>query len=107
MSIELKTVSGRLLKEYIFLPQKINSEYHNWVPPIYMDEWAFHNPAKNRALSYSEVIRVMAYKDGNPVGRIMGIVNKKYNELHGLKNVSFFNLDCYNDSAVAHALISF
>jgi hypothetical protein len=37
----------------------------------------------------------------------MGILNKKYNEQHGLKNVSFFNLDCRDDLAIAHALIGF
>jgi hypothetical protein len=47
MSIELKVVTTKSqLKEYIFLPQKIYSGYPNWVPPIYMDEWAFHNPKK-------------------------------------------------------------
>lgn len=108
MSIEIKTVgTKRQLKEYIFLPQKIYFAYPNWVPPIYMDEWAFHNPKKNKALFYSEVIRVIAYQDQKPVGRIMGIINKKYNQQHGLKNVSFFNLDCINDLSVTRTLVNF
>jgi hypothetical protein len=108
MPIELKVVSIKSqLKEYIFLPQKIYSSYPNWVPPIYMDERAFHNPNKNRALSYSEIIRVIAYQNSIPVGRIMGIINKKYNEQHGLKTVSFFNLDCIDDATIAHGLIEY
>ena len=108
MTIELKTiVTKNQLKEFIFLPQKLYSAYLNWVPPIYMDEWAFHDPKKNRALLYSDVIRVLAYQNGKPIGRIMGIINKKYNEQHNLKNVSFFNLDCIDDSAVSQALIKF
>lgn len=108
MPIELKVVSTKSqLKEYIFLPQKIYSSYPNWVPPIYMDEWAFHNPKKNRALSYSEVVRLIAYQNNTPVGRVMGIINKKYNDQHGLKNVSFFNLDCIDDVTTSHALIRF
>ena len=108
MSVVLKPVSGKdQLKEYIFLPQKIYSAHPNWVPPIYMDEWAFHNPKKNKALSYSDVIRVIAYIDGKPVGRIMGIINKKYNEQHGLQNVNFFNLDSTDDATVTHALTRF
>lgn len=108
MSIELNVVNTKSqLSEYIFLPQKIYSNHPNWVPPIYMDEWAFHNPKKNSALSYSEVIRLIAYQNNTPVGRVMGIINKRYNELHGLKNVSFFNLDCIDDTATSHALISF
>ncbi len=108
MSIELRTVTTKSqLKEYIFLPKKLYVAYPNWVPPIYIDEWAFHNPEKNRALSTAEVIRVIAYQNNIPVGRVMGILNKKYNEQHGLKNVSFFNLDCKDDSHIAHALIRF
>jgi len=108
MAIELKTViSNNQLKEYIFLPQKIYSDYPNWVPPIYMDEWALHNPKKNRAFSYSEVIRVIAYQNGAPVGRVMGIINKRYNEQHGLKNVHFFNLDCIDEVTVAQLLLEF
>ena len=108
MAIQLITVSTKsLLKEYIFLPRKIYSGYTNWVPPIYMDEWAFHNSKKNRALLHSEVIRLLAYRDGKAVGRIMGIINKKYNEQHRLRNVSFFNLDCLNDTTIAHTLIQF
>ncbi|MBK5278277.1 MAG: hypothetical protein JJE09_05375 [Bacteroidia bacterium] len=108
MSIELKTVITKSqLREFIFLPKKIYSQHANWVPPIYIDEWAFHNPKKNNALSYSEVIRVIAYQDKIAVGRVMGILNKKYNEKHGLKNVSFFNLDIIDDHAVSHALLDF
>ncbi len=108
MTLVIETVTNhKQLKEFIFLPQKLYSAHLNWVPPIYMDEWAFHNPKKNRALSYSDVIRVVAYQNGESIGRIMGIINKKYNKQHGLKNVSFFNLDCIDDSVVAHALIGF
>ncbi len=108
MSLKIVTVTSKgLLKKYIFLPQKIYSGYPNWVPPVYMDEWAFHDPKKNRALHTSDVIRVIAFKDDKPVGRIMGIINKKYNDQHGLKNVSFFNLDCIPETSVAHALIQF
>ncbi len=108
MSVELRIVnSQRLLKEFIFLPQKIYSSRNNWVPPIYMDEWAFHNPKKNKALSYSEVTRAIAYQNGKPVGRIMGIINKKYNDQHDLKNISFFNLDCINNANVAQTLMGF
>ena len=58
-------------------------------------------------MSYSEVVRLIAYQNNTPVGRVMGIINKKYNDQHGLKNVSFFNLDCINDSTISHSLIAF
>lgn len=78
-----------------------------WVPPMYIDEWAFHNPKENKALASSDTVRVIAYQDGQPVGRIMGIIHHPYNQQHNEKTVRFFNLDCINDQQVAHSLIKF
>src|SRR6185369_6107354 len=107
MSISIKEISTRKeLKEYIRLPEIIYRGDSHWVPPIYADEWSFHDPKKNSALQYSETIRLFAYRDGKAIGRIMGIINKKYNEQKGEKTARFFNLDCVNNQAVAHELIS-
>jgi GNAT superfamily N-acetyltransferase len=76
------------------------------VPPLYTDEWSFHNPKLNSAFSYSLVTRFIAYKENKAVGRIMGIINKKYNELHEEKSARFYQLDCINDQEVASALIA-
>ena len=72
-----QVVTKRQLKQYIFLPKKVNASWSNWVPPLYADEWNFHDPRQNSALSYSEVIRLLAYRDQEVVGRIMGIINTK------------------------------
>lgn len=106
MSLTLTLVDSKsLLKEFIFLPEKIYKGNSRWVPPMYDDEWSFHNPTQNKALLYSDVIRVLAYEGGRPVGRIMGIINNKYNQEHKEKTARFFALDCINDQAFAHALI--
>lgn len=106
MALELKLVDSKsLLKEFIFLPEKIYRGSKRWVPPLYGDEWNFHDSRQNKALLYSDVIRVLLYKDNKPVGRIMGIINRKYNEDHHEKTARFFALDCINDQAAAHALI--
>jgi GNAT superfamily N-acetyltransferase len=106
MKIELRLVDSKsLLKEFIYLPEKIYRGDSRWVPPMYVDEWNFHNPEQNKALAYSDVIRLLAYQNGKIVGRIMGIINKKYNTDHGEHTVRFFALDCVNDQTIAHALI--
>jgi hypothetical protein len=94
------------LRDYIYFPEKFYKGDERWVPPIYADEWSFHDAKKNSALQYSDVIRLMAYCDGQAVGRIMGIINNKYNQQVGEKTARFFNLDCVNDQAVTHALVS-
>lgn len=104
--LTLQVVNTRqLLRQFIHLPENLSGGRPNWVPPIYMDEWNFHNPKNNSSLSYSETIRILAFSGSKPVGRIMGIINKRYNKKYGLSNASFFNLDCINDQQVAHALL--
>lgn len=106
MSLELKAVDSKsLLKEFIFLPEKIYKGNMRWVPPMYMDEWNFHDPKQNKALQYSDVIKILAYQNNQPVGRIMGIINHQYNTDHQEKTARFYALDCINDQNIAHALI--
>jgi GNAT superfamily N-acetyltransferase len=106
MSIEIKVVDSRhLLKEYIFLPKKIYEGDNRWVPPFYSEEWNFHDPKQNNALSYCHTVRLIAYRNGLPVGRIMGIIHHPYNLQQNEKTVRFFNLDCIQDQEVASALI--
>lgn len=106
MNLTLTLVDSKsLLKEFIFLPEKIYKGNSRWVPPMYVDEWSFHDPKQNKALLYSDVIRILAYEGNKPAGRIMGIINHKYNEEHNEKTARFFALDCINDQAVVHALM--
>lgn len=106
MSLTLKIVDSKTrLKDFIFLPEKIYKNDTRWVPPMYADEWSFHDPNQNKALEYSDVIRLVAYRNSNPIGRIMGIINKKYNLEHNESTARFFALDCINDQHVAHLLI--
>ena len=108
MSIEIREVKTRRdLRRFIFLPAKIHQDHLIWVPPLYMDEQRFFNPKKNRAFSYSEAILAVASKDGKTVGRIMGIINHRYNESRKEKHARFGFLECWNDQEVAHELLQF
>lgn len=107
MPLELKAVNSKaLLKEYIYLCKNIYQRETRWVPPFYEDEWAFHDPTKNKTLEHCETMRMIAYEDGKAVGRIMGIIHHPYNKLHQEKTARFFNLDCINNQNVANILIN-
>lgn len=106
MSIKIREVLSKSdLKKFINLPQEIHKNHTNWVPPIYMDEREFFNPKKNKAFSFSDTILLLAYKDNKLVGRIMGVINKKYNKDHHLSDGRFCFLETYNDFEVANELI--
>lgn len=106
MSLEIReVVSKRDLRDFVYLPAKIHAGHKNWVPPIYMDEFSFFNPRKNKSFNYSKYIMLLAYRDGNPVGRIMGLINLRYNERKNENNARFSYFETYDDQEVAHALI--
>jgi|WetSurSiteA1Bulk_404760.scaffolds.fasta_scaffold00012_27 hypothetical protein len=107
MQVYIKEVTSKAdLKLFIYLPEKIHASHNNWVPPLYFDEWDFYNPAKNRFFSDCDAILLLAFRDNEPCGRIMGIINHKYNSVHNEKTGRFFALECYNDPEVAVALTS-
>ena len=93
------------LREFIYLPSKIHQNDPNWLPPLYSDEWHLFNKKKNRSYQYAETIFYLAYKDGKPVGRIMGLVNNRYNSIKNEKHGRFCFMECYNDREVFHALL--
>lgn len=107
MALEIKEViSDSDRKTFIFLPAKIHKGHANWVPPIWMDEKKYFDPKKNRAFSYCDTVILLAYRRGRPVGRIMGIINRRYNEFRKEKTARFGYLETYEDKEVVHALLA-
>lgn len=107
MDIQIREVENRKdLKRFIFLPEKIHIGHKNWVPPIWMDEKKFFNPAKNDAFTYCYTTRLLAYRGDKPVGRILGIINRRYNDHTGEKQARWSFLETWEDREVVHALLS-
>ena len=106
MAVEIIEVKSRKqLKRFIYLPAKIHKNHKNWVPPIYIDEWQYFNHRKNHSFSYCDTILLLAVRDNKPAGRIMGIINHKYNEAHNESDGRFCLIETYNEQDVAHALL--
>lgn len=106
MEIRVKEVESKSdLKTFIYLPEKIHTNHHNWVPPIYMDEWSFFNPIKNKSFKHCDYLMLLAYKGSQAVGRCLGIIHHHYNEKHHEKNARFSFIETFNDQEVYHALI--
>jgi hypothetical protein len=106
MDVLIKEVQNRKdLKEFIFLPEKIHRNHETWVPPIYVDEWKYFDPKHNRSFTHCDVIKLLATRDGQPVGRIMGIINRKYNEIRDQKIARFGYLETWEDGEVVRALL--
>ena len=93
-------------RDFIYLPEKVHKNEPDWLPPIYMDEWELYDKKKNKSYQYADALLLLAYRDNKPVGRIMGIINKRYNALNNEQHGRFCFMECYNDKEVFHTLIT-
>ncbi|MCH5237115.1 MAG: N-acetyltransferase [Muribaculaceae bacterium] len=76
-----------------------------FVPPLVSDDVATLSPQKNPAFDFCDAVYYMAYRDGRPVGRIAGIINRQVNEKHGRATARFGFIDFIDDSEVVDALM--
>ncbi len=108
MSVEVREVATTAdFSHFLYLPEKIHRGHANWVHPIYLDDRDYFNPKKNKSFAYCDTIRLLAWRDGQPVGRVMGIIHHPYNAQHGEKDVRFSWLETWNDPEVFAALMGF
>jgi hypothetical protein len=99
---EVKT--ARQKRVFLKLPYRIHSGRSLWVPPLLMREKAFIDPGHNPHLAYSDTVLYLAWNDGEPVGRIMGIVNHKLNQIWDDRQARFCNFECIDDLDTARGL---
>ena len=107
MAIEIREVSGKKdLRTFIYLPEKLHATHPKWVHPIFADDWAYFNPKKNKAFAYCDAILLLARRSGGgDVGRIMGIINRRFNEFRNEKTARFGFLETEKDPEVVRALL--
>ncbi len=101
---EVKTRSDR--KKFICLPEKVHKSDPNWLPPLYVDEWVLFDEKKNKSYQYSDTVLYLAYRGKKVAGRIMGIINRRYNTIHNEQHGRFCFMECFEDQDVFKTLIS-
>ena len=92
-------------RDFIYLPSKVHKNEPDWLPPIYIDEWKLYDKKKNKSYQYADTVLYLAYKDNRLLGRIMGIVNNRYNAINNEKHGRFCFMECYEVQEVVHVLI--
>ncbi len=106
MAIEIRPVAPerRQLKKFIQFGIDLYKDSPYFVPPLISDDIETLLPDKNPAFDYCEAQSYMAYRDGQPVGRITVLVNNVVNERTGKKEARFSYLDFIDDDEVVDAL---
>ena len=74
-------------------------------PHLLLDEMNTFNPAKDPSYDVCESVQYLAYRDGQIVGRVAGILNRVANERWGVKKVRFGWIDFIDDYEVSRALL--
>lgn len=98
--------SKRQMNDFLALPQKIYKGNTCYVPDLDMDVRRWFDPKHNPGLQHADVMPFVAYSEaGEPVGRIVGIVNHKANQTWGNKCVRFGWIEFIDDTEVSRALL--
>ena len=100
---EIKT--NRELKRFVQFGVDLYKGNPYYCPPIILDEINTFKKSGNPALEVCEYVLYMAYRDGEVVGRIAGIVNYRANEAWGVKKCRFGWFETIDDYEVFKALL--
>jgi GNAT superfamily N-acetyltransferase len=112
VSVEGFGLGDPRIKEFAYLPWKLNHGDPNWTPPLMMDllgnkllgakglltaEHPYHESA--------EVTHFLARRDGRAVGRVSAAVNRRFNDFHDTKIGFFGFFEVENDQEATDALL--
>ncbi len=102
----VEAVTARDMKAFARYPLKLYKGNEFYVPCFTSDEKNIKNPKKNFAAKGCEVKCFLAYKNGEIVGRIAGIIVEESNRKFCEKKIRFSRFDFNGDDEVAEALLS-
>jgi len=98
--------SRRDLTRFIKLPWRLYRNEPNWVPPLLRERRQFLDRKRNPFFEHTDAELFLAWRDGQPVGRISAHIDRTFNEFQGNEWGLFGFFETENDPAVAGALLS-
>ena len=107
----VKIGSKRELHDFIRVPYHIYEHCPQYVPDLESSICELFDPQKNPAFEFSHIQPFVAYSLGDdqsaktPVGRIVGIINRKANERWQTRHVRFALIEFVDDQEVSRALV--
>jgi hypothetical protein len=101
----IKVQNKRQMKDFVDVAKLIYKGVEQYVPELDSDVRGLFDPRQNPSMKFSAIQPFVAYRNEVPVGRIVGIVNRKANETWKTKNVRFSMIEFIDDIDVSRALI--
>jgi len=104
--VEVRPVqSKRDLRRFIKLPWRLYSNAGQWVPPLVYERRRHLDRRRNPFFEHAEAEYFLAWRDGEPVGRISAHVDHRLNEVHDNRWGQFGFFECEDDPEAARALL--
>ena len=107
MSLHVEQVDTRSkaeIRRFVRFPFQLYARDALWVPPLRVDVEAQLDKRHFPFYEHSEADFFIVVRDGQDVGRIAAIENRRFNEFHHTRKAQFYFFECVDDSAVAAAL---
>ena len=102
--VEVRPVESRSdLKRFVKLPAALYRNEPGWVPPLIIERMQFLDKRKNPFFEHAEAEYFIAYRDGEPVGRISAHIDEDLNEFHDNRWGLFGFFECAEDPEAARA----
>lgn len=101
---KIDTGAKSQVRRFIRFPFELYKNHPCWVPPLYVDAEMQLNRKKHPYYEHSDADFFIAIKDGNVVGRIAALENRRYNKYHQTRTAQFYLFDCIEDTGIAEAL---
>jgi len=106
VSVEIRPVrSRRDLTRFIKLPWRLYDTEPLWVPPLVSERRRHLSRGRNPFFEHAEAEYFLAWRDGEPVGRISAHIDQRLNELQDNRWGLFGFFESEDDPRVATALL--
>ncbi len=92
------------LEEFLRFPWRIYRQDPYWVPPLLPEQRKFLDPRRGPFFEIGEAQYFLAYRQGEPVGRISAHLNRRHDEYHGADTGFWGFFEAVQDQEVANAL---
>jgi GNAT superfamily N-acetyltransferase len=106
VKLEVRPIaSKRDLMRFIKLPWRLYRNEPHWVPPLISERRKFLDRDRNPFFEHAEAEYFLAWRDGEPVGRICAHIDHRLNEFQRENWGLFGFFESENDPEVARALV--
>lgn len=99
-----EAISDKDITQFVAFPYSLYKPDKFWVPPIKNDEFKSLKSKSNPAFESCDVKIWNAFRNGDMVGRICGIINRDYNKINNVKYGRISRIEFIDDAEVSEGL---